>query len=418
MADIEFLGLVGSVQQVTTVQITADDAATTYTITIGAGNRTHDVSVAGSGTGVNQTATDLQTACDASTHPYFSPLTFTVATDTITITGVGSRPFTAASSVTGGTGTIGAPSTTTSPTGPHHYDDADNWSGGAVPVASDTVRAMRAGTRILYGLDDSAISLAKFQQGNDVVIGLRDDQVATSEDGETHSADAPEYLDTYLQIKATTVELGVDFSGVSTAGSGRINIDNSIVTASVTTIDRNSSTSKNGTLPSCLLKFADADADVFVRNAPGGVGIGLLPAETFTVGEINVDDQSANSRVLVGDGVTMTAWRQLGGSNEVRSAATVATFRVDGGGVRTVGAWKITTATVTGGTWQPDNKDGSSIIADTLTQSGGLVDTWKSSEARTFTTYNFDLGTRRIDDRYITITNDNRTGRFVEEIDS
>ena len=80
MAETYFTGGGVAVAQVDTVQITADDAATTYTITIGG----VAISVAGSGTGVNNTATALQVALDASEHPYFDTITWSVATEPTT----------------------------------------------------------------------------------------------------------------------------------------------------------------------------------------------------------------------------------------------------------------------------------------------------------------------------------------------
>ena len=87
------------IAQVVTVQVTADDSSTTYTITI----NNKDVSVAGSGVDVDTTAAALQAALDASTIPEFAEVTWTVATDTITGTAdTAGKPFTATSSATGG----------------------------------------------------------------------------------------------------------------------------------------------------------------------------------------------------------------------------------------------------------------------------------------------------------------------------
>ncbi|QDU76871.1 WD domain, G-beta repeat [Bremerella volcania] len=98
--------------QVSTVQITADDSDTAYTISIDG----QDVSTAGSGTGVNDTASSLMQALEASTIPAFTEITWAVSGDTVT--GVGNtvgQAFNAVSSAAGGAGTIGPVTTIVPP---------------------------------------------------------------------------------------------------------------------------------------------------------------------------------------------------------------------------------------------------------------------------------------------------------------
>ena len=149
MATTYWLGTATAVAQVDTVQITADDAATTYILTVGG----KTITTAGSGTGVNDTATALKDAWNASTVAYFTGVTATSSTDTVTLTAdTAGVPFTAASSVTGGTGTIGSVTSSTANAGPNAWDTAENWSGGSVPTGSDDVIIADTSTNICWGL--------------------------------------------------------------------------------------------------------------------------------------------------------------------------------------------------------------------------------------------------------------------------
>jgi len=92
------------VTQVDTVQITSFDAATTYTLTIGAAT----VNAVGV-TDEEATAAALAEAWNASISKAFTVVTASSAGDTVTLTAdEAGHPFTTTSSVTGGAGTIGA----------------------------------------------------------------------------------------------------------------------------------------------------------------------------------------------------------------------------------------------------------------------------------------------------------------------
>ena len=287
-----------AVAQVSTVQITADDAATTYTITIGGKAE----SVAGSGTGVNDTASALQVVLDASTHPYFSAITWTVATDTITGTAdTAGVPFVAVSSVTGGTGTIGAVSDTTAATGPNHWDEAENWSDGTIPATNDTVYVRGSAIPIAWGLDQAAVDLTQLYVDQTFTgkIGLRRDQFATSSDAATFDSTVPEYRDSYLDIGYDACDIGLQRGPGTANGSTRIKLDNDRAAASETRIHNTASAGENNKA-AILLLAANANADVEVRLAPGGVGLGTdEPGETSTFGDVSVTDTTTTSSVFI-----------------------------------------------------------------------------------------------------------------------
>lgn len=131
MASTRRIGNAQAIAEVKTVAISGFDAATTYRLTIG--NKV--VSVVGI-TSTAATASALSAAWNASEIPETQDITASVNSSTVTLThdeeGV---PFTVTSSVSGGSGTIGAVSTTTSASGPHFWGGAANWSGGADPTS-------------------------------------------------------------------------------------------------------------------------------------------------------------------------------------------------------------------------------------------------------------------------------------------
>jgi hypothetical protein len=121
-------------------------------------------------------------------------------------------PGVVSSSVSGGTGTIGAAANATAATGSQFWNNTANWSGGALPANGDTVLIDNANP-IRYGLNQSAVTLAKLILRGSGDIGLPPI---------TAGGDA-EYRDQYLRIGATLVEAEhtsqltrIDFGTVAT----------------------------------------------------------------------------------------------------------------------------------------------------------------------------------------------------------
>ena len=128
-----WIGQAEKVAQVTQVSITSNDASTTYTITIGG----IDVSVTGAADAAT-TASNLASACNASTHPYFSVITWSSSGSTISGTAdVAGVPFTYTVSTWNGSGAFNSTWTSTANGSPHNWNDADNWSEGNVPSKAD-----------------------------------------------------------------------------------------------------------------------------------------------------------------------------------------------------------------------------------------------------------------------------------------
>lgn len=400
-----------AVAQIVTVQITAFDGATTYIITIGG----VDVSVVGD-TDANTTATNLAAALDASVHPYFGgdgtagsvTISWSAATDTVTGTAdVAGIPFVATSSVSGGTGTIGAVTTTTAATGPNFWDEAENWSTGIVPAASDIVYIRGGNTNICWGLDQSAVDISAIfiDQTYTGKIGLRRDQFAINADASDTDASYPEYRQTYLDIGYDECDIGLQRGPGTANGSTRLKIDNDRAAASETRIHNTASAGENNKA-AVLLLAANANADVEVRNAPGGVGLATdEPGETSTFGDITVTDTTTTSSVFVGEGVTLSNWAQRGGQNELSAAADFTSCETAGGTLLlTGGDYTITTFNQNGGTTTDNHEDATAIIT-TLNLNGGLIDfTKRRIESRTVTTMNLEGGSYQADHAKLVIT--------------
>jgi len=291
--------------------------------------------------------------------PEFSEVTATDDTTLVTVTADGAgKPFTMTASATDGGGTDTqtlSQATSTSATGPNHWSEADNWDGGSVPVNSDDVYIDQGSSDILYGLDQSAVTLTSLSitQNYTGKIGLP--EVNGDDPGNVYF----EYRDTYLKIKSTTVTIG---SGDGN-GSGRIKLDGS--TAQTTLNVLNSGQAAEAGIPSILWKGTHASNVANIMR--GSVGAAFFSGETATVATLRVgyvENPAGDSRVVCGAGVTLTNVDQSGGTLKIDSATTTfdqtdgqstilsgahAELNIDGGSCFYRSTGTITTARVGGG---------------------------------------------------------------------
>ena len=397
-------GTATAVAQVGTVQITGNDAATTYILTVG--SRT--VSCAGS-TNVNTTATALALAWNISTHPYFAAVTAVASTDTITFTGdVAGVPYTLVSSKSGGTGTIGAYTATVACSGPNHWDTAANWSTGVVPANTDTVFLKDSSVSICWGLAQSAVALAylKINKNYTGKIGLDRNVFVTSSDGATTTANVPEYRAQALAIGVADLTLGENQSPSNPAGSGRINIDLGSTTTCICRILDTANSSADTGRPAIRFQGAKSAHKIYIEKAPGGVGFCTeIPGETGTFGEINVSDETGASKVYVGLGVTLTTFVQCSGQSIVKAAATITTMTIKGGTCTIRGDFTITNLNVYGGTVYANQIKTAGNCLTTATLYGGELNMSGSNEPRTIATLTMKPGsTFACDGAYVTVT--------------
>jgi len=404
MANKKWLGVADPIAQVDTITVTAFDVTTTYKITING----DVVSVLGD-TDVNTTATNLQVALEASTNPYFVNINWTVTTDTITATaGSAGNPHTAVSSVTGGTGTIGAVTNTTASSGPNDWDVARNWDGGVVPVSTDAVIIENGSVAITHGLDQSSVTLASLTIKRSYTgrIGLKEKEFTQSSDGLTTTALKDEYKDQYLQIGATILAIGENFSSRVQAGSTLIKIDLGSVLSDVT-IHQTAASSFETKLPAIQLLGTNASNTMKVRAARAGVGIAVHGFEVSTFSDIDIGSALSGGGVTLGSGVTLTNWSQKSGTHFLNAAATITLLDLKGGTITSEGDYIITTVNISQGSQFFANhiKTAGNAITTLNFVGAATVDTRQNSEDKTFNAVNLTLdGVLKADPAFLTIT--------------
>lgn len=403
MATRNWLGAAPVVSQVATVQITADDASTTYTITIGG----IAVSVAGAGTGVNDTATALEAALTAAGHPYFTDLGYSVATDTVTISGnANGAPFTATSSVNGGTGTIGAVTTTTTAESPNHWALATNWSGNTAPVNSDTVIIAGATAPILWNLDQSSLALDELhiRQSYTGFIGHNPYQFTT---GPATAGAAAEYRDLHLAISCPAIHVGAKGGAGTQQGSGRLNLDNRNTGTPICYVYNTASNPKDSDSVAFDYLVSDAQASLFVAAAPGGVGVAVKdPTSTAQLDTVSVDGTDPSTKVFIGAGVTLDTLQSRAGMTRVLGAAAdIATLRQFGGTVETYGeGYEITDADIYSGTLDARHTDATRVFGALDLWDGALADFTRFKHPRTIASLVIRAGGKLRLDSNLTIT--------------
>lgn len=414
MATKYWRGLALAVAQATTVTVGTHDAATRYEI------RVNGIAIASStgAASASATAAALQAAWQASTHPYRQGITASVNSNVVTLTSVAGMPFTVTTGVVGGTGTI-SNATPTAATGPHHWDNAANWSDNAVPANGDTVIFKDSGVSVCWALDQNTVDLADLLifQSYTGRIGLPLLSVAASANGETQNGGANEYRDRYLRIGWATGRIGEHHGPGTPAGSARLKLHNDSASASTTEIVNTAQASVDPNLPAVRLKANVNTAAINVRLAPGGIGLAAdEPAETATFGQIAIADQSELSRVYAGAGATISGWMQTGGVNRLNAAATVAAVEVNGGQLVIDGAFAVTMLAVAGGICVPNNVPAAGAAIGTCNLDGGIVDFAQSARARTVTTMNPNQGEIRADKDVLTITTRNQPAGPYREV--
>lgn len=391
MTTLRWQGGAPAVAQVSSATITGYDATTTYTITIG--NAT--VSVLGTGGTATTTAVALLAALQASTIPQFLEVAWTnpsgaIITGTAVTAGV---PFTATSSVSGGSGTFGSFSTSVTSSGPNDWSTAANWSTGAVPVSSDTVYIDQTNYDVFYGLAQSSVTLtaliigANFESGTNGTgtIGLP----KTNTGAATGVSAYPEYRPDYLAIGATTLSIGYG----NGTGSGRIKINTGSAQTALTQY-----TSANGIetdLEAVLWKGTHASNTVVIID--GSFAAAGYGGESATIATCQV----VGGTVRLGAGCTLTTVSQNDGTATVNSSFT--TLTQQGGTMVCVGTGTATTINAYGGTVAYQSNG---TITTLQIGSGGTFD--KSGDMRALTITNTAMyqGSTLLDPfRTITFTN-------------
>lgn len=415
MSDFLFVGGAGKVSKVTTITVGGTLATETFQIKVGGKVIATHTAVADD---IAAAVAALVSTWNASTHPWATPITAVDASPDIVMTAdISGVDFTVTVNAPGGAATFVLVETTAN-VGPNDWRSGDNWmdtsdnSIGAMPGAADNVFIGENAPNISFGLDQSAITINSLHipatwTGN---LGLRPDHFATSADGDTTVATAPEYRGTHLQIKITTIAKIGEHSGANTpSGSGRINLD-VLSTATVVDVQFCSATSAQTGFPSVDILANNVNTDIFIRDTALNVGIAkTLPKSTASVNLISND----GGKVYVGDGVTMVKFVQAGAAeSEIMSAATIPDVQAFGTGTLiTEGDYTITTLDIDGPTVYSNHIKTAGNAITTANLDGGKLIATQSGRARTWAAVNYRGGvTLSYDDDVVTITTLNKKG--------
>ena len=386
-----------AVAQVDTVQVTAFHADTTYTLTV---NGIALIAVAGV-TNVTATALAMVTAWNLLTHPYATGITASNDAGVITLTAdTAGEPNTVTSSKSG-TGTIGSVTSVTAATGPNDWNNALNFSGGAIPVNTNDVVIDNTSVSILFGLNQSGMSgtLASLTIGAGFTgkIGLNRNKFLTNG---AEATNAGEYRPDYLQVEVVGVISISDDSGSGvTQKSQRLKIDNG-ANAGTFRIFSSAVLENSADAPRPPVQLLSASASSTVEASNGFIGVAVaVPGETATFGTIN----TSGARIVTGKGLTLTSFIQSAGpGSSLRAAGTVTTVTINGGSLETSGSFAITTL----------NSSGGEVICNStgtitnLNSTGGRFNFIKSKEARTVTNTKIDPGgSIAYDPAVVTLTN-------------
>jgi len=310
MATRQWNGSAIPVTQVTTIQVTAYDVATTYSVTLNL--KTISVIAAGS---VAATAAALATAWGNVGSADFQEVSASSnGVDTLVLTAVtAGKPFTVTKAVSGGAGTLGSVTAATACSGPNFWDIAANWVENSVPAAGDDV-IINAGPSILYNIDQNAVTLTSLTVGpnypSSSQIGL-----PSSTSPSNPSAGYPEYRTQRLKIGATTCTIN--------SASTRMRLD--LTPASSTTIVLNTGQPTNPGEDALDLAVA-ATANIYLRK--GTVGLNYLPGDTATAAIVDVSyltSVASDVKLRCGKALTITALKMSGGTVELNNGATTIT---------------------------------------------------------------------------------------------
>lgn len=414
MSNIYWLGTATPVAQVDTLTPGGTiEIGDLFKITMtGEDESTYILSVPATATTVTQTCVDIVTAWNAATNALCTPITagyvgtpgsYTAVTLTADTAG---QPFSASVSTTeaGGGAADGqtfSRAATTASSGPNDWNIAANWSGGAVPVGADTVTFRDSTVSVLYGLNQSAVTLASL---------TIDQSFRTAYIGQAGA---------YLKISATLFDIGRYYgSGSLPAGAGRIKINLGTAQSTIVVYNSASSATDGAAVEPIQILGTHASNSLTVRGAAKvGVAIGGIGLVS-TILNIYVQDSAT---LHLGSGVTYTNIYATGGTIYNESTIAATKLEIDGGTVTTTGADNLTTINLYSGTLTRDGTgttttltqyggtlyhDGTGTITNYHPR-GGTADFIRNRRAKTITNFTFYASAANVtlDDSIITITN-------------
>ena len=365
----------------------------TFTMTINGKDVTY---TAQSGDTVALVVAGLVAAWNNSTIPEFAEATAVNSTTHATITMDAAGVPMVVTCTASGSATL-TPSNTTAATGPNFFSNADNWTGGAVPVDGDTVVFDSGGVSCKYGISQSALTPAAFTvtMGFTGEIGLPESNVSV---GGTYREYRTKFLTWCDSGDATNTSVRIG-DGVG-SGSGRLRL--SFNTGRVTGMILNSGQRTDEGEPAITIQGSNANSEWNVLR--GDVGFAFYAGESTQMATLRVgyiDNPIGDARVECGaDLATLTLVELSGGETALRSAVTTLSMWA---GICSQYAGAVATLSIDGGTYYPK---GTSTVTTLNLGSGGNFDRRQDARDMTITNTNFYEGFEYHDPND-TITNTN-----------
>ena len=322
MATRVWQGDAAAVAQITTCGTITASNSQTYTLTINGNDVAYTADASASIPEITAALTARWNGTEAGYYtntarpPEMEGITAADSGTAIVLTGQPGIPFTVTAAATGG-GAITA-SATQAATGPNHWDNADNWSGGSVPTASDDVFVENSAVDILWGIDQNTVALTSLTiaQSYTGSIGLPFN----------NEAGFAEYRERWLKIRPGTLTIGRGAGN----GSGRINIDTGTAAAATVYVYGSGNPLDTGLK---AVQIVGSHSSNVLNVFKGSVGVCEQAGTTaqfpdFRVGYL--DSVEGDSDVRVGTGMTtITSVTQSGGVLEL-NCGTTALVKTDG----------------------------------------------------------------------------------------
>lgn len=345
MAIIYWIGKADAVAQ----QVTAIPGAPgtpeneTFTLSIGGASVSY---TAEPGDTAADVAAALAERWNAATHPYITAITAAAEDAVLTLTAdIAGVPFTISADATGdATLTL---DTVTASAGPNDWSTPGNWSTGELPGDDDVVVIEHNDVPILWGLGQSAITLAELRIMASYTgrIGLPEQMLTTSVT--TVDASKSEYRPTCLAIGAAVARIGEHFGVGNPAGAARIKLDTGSAVTQLN-IFSSAAIAADGALEPIRWKGSHADNVVNVSKGRLGVATGAAD-ETTVISELNIGqrgNRAADAHVTVGAGVSVATINQMGG--ELITSAGATSIEQSGGTLTSAGSAAFGNAVIGG----------------------------------------------------------------------
>jgi hypothetical protein len=183
----------------------------------------------------------------------------------------------------------------TSATGPNDVNNTANWSAGSLPAAAEDIFIDNSAVSLLYNLDQLGDTMTSLNIGANFTgeIGLP----------KNNAAGYLEYLPDYLQLAATTVNIGRGDG----SGSGRMKLDLGAVASTINVEDTGASPEFG--LGALIIKGTHADNILSTHG--GSVSVAPFGGESATIKTSNlaggtVDFGAGTTLQTVGDTHAMT----------------------------------------------------------------------------------------------------------------